>query len=292
MALTKRVRKLAPKDGTWVRTEVNLGSILNRAWDGDRSLPGVIGRMWVPAMVRLVPHEGESTRQNPEGIYYHAEAILEADPDRQVHENLSCYAAQFTRDSHMHGWEDQNQWIYAPFGYDVAEAAPGEDASWYSCDQCGQGLYRDEDDERHDKAAVLYDGALVCRDCDVRGLVATAEVRARLDRCRIIASILGSRALDNFDRQVDFLASKEAWGSPAQTRIWLDGEHSFTWRTFHFRDGERIPGMFGGLIYHGPRPVLDEGGSIAGFETWDYEASKYRPATGEERVHARWGIHT
>jgi hypothetical protein len=125
----------------------------------------------------MEPHEGEKTPRNPDGTCYHAVVkvgCLSISPEVKL---SSPYSAGLLKDSTLDGWDHENKWIYP-----VSECDPmlGEDASVYACDRCGHHLYRDDVGLRHSHSACLFDGGLVCRDCEYLGAIIPAEVRDRL----------------------------------------------------------------------------------------------------------------
>ena len=167
---------------------------------------------------------------------------------------------------------------------------PGGDVSVYRCDLCDNNLYRDDKGHRHERSACIYDGSLVCRDCEVTGLVYTQEVEDRLARCRTLADFVGAECRKQFDRMIERLGGGFSFGSPSQTRLFNDGDWSFFRRTVvHTPSGDK-EGMHGGLIRHGPCPIED--GDTFKFRTWDYGLKCERDATKAEIEGIHWGIHT
>ena len=91
---------------------------------------------------------------------------------------------------------------------------------------------------------------------------------------------------------VEYLSRVESWGKPAQARWFLDSHKwSFFWSERVLTDDGWKPSLHGGLIQHGPRPALGEGGAFT-FTTWDYAEKKERSATEDEIEGVCWGIHT
>src|SRR5262249_9575632 len=157
----------------------------------------------------------------------------------------------------------------------------------------GHGLYRDDLGLRHDRSACLMNGELVCRDCDWQGLVTQSDAVLRLERCRRLADFVGPACRENFERRIGVLS---AWnrgdGRPIQTRLMLDSHRwSFFWSEKVLVEGDWKQAMVGGLIQHGPTPVLGDDGAFA-FTTWDYAVKAERPATLDEIQQIEWSIHT
>jgi hypothetical protein len=290
MALRHYPRKRMPLDGTWVKTDAHLGTILREAArdHDDRTWPEFLASVWVPIWVKLMPHQGLPTPSNPSATYYHP-VIKIGDLNAPEIECVSPYTANLVRDGNLDCWDNDNRWIYRPL--DGYPDAPGEDVSVYECNQCRQALYRDDIGRRHDRSACLDDGALVCRDCDVRGLVYAADVEERLERCRRLADHIGPEARRKFESQIEFLGRGVCFGHPCQTRLFLDGQWSFFWRETLFTSEGKKDGMVGGLILHGPQPHLGADGSYE-FTSWDYVDQCQRPATAAEVAGMSWGIHT
>lgn len=245
-------RHRMPTDGTWVRTEAGLNGIvrdINR-WGGDRfreeddpdyrPLHTKLEGVWVPVWVKLEPHKGQATPQNPEATYYHPIVKIGNVKSTQEIKLSSCYAAGLGQDCGLDSYNNFNMWHYRPLDdYYMANALvpPGEDTSQYECSICQKVLYRDESGRRYDRSATIYDGSLVCRDCEVDGAVFAQDVEDRLAKvrkvCDHIAKNYHTEAVAAFKHQWDFLSRKTAWDKPNQTRVWLDGEWSFYWRDFH-----------------------------------------------------------
>jgi hypothetical protein len=291
MALRHIRRSRVPLDGRWFRTEARLQSIMREAarYDDEMSWPGFVQDTWVPIWVRMEAHEGEKTPTNPEGTYYHPivkVGCLSISPEVKP---SSPHSAGLFKDSNLDGWDHENKWIYRVF---ESDRLLGEDASVYACDQCKHHLHRDDLGLRHSHSACLFDGGLVCRDCEYLGAIIPAEVRDRLSLCRTLADVIGPACRENLEGQVSALSRVESWCKPAQTRWFLDSHKwSFVWSERVLTDDGWKPSLHGGLIQHGPRPVLGEGGAFA-FTTWDYAEKKERPATEDEIKGIYWGIHT
>jgi hypothetical protein len=118
----------------------------------------------------------------------------------------------------------------------------------------------------------------------------TAE--EQLDRCRKLAQFLGDDHISKFERQIEHLSHGFCWGRPSQTRLFKEDRFSFAWSTIMLMDDDtRKQGMNGGLIQHGPCPIIGEDGKYR-FETYDYGAKKVREATPEEVGNISWSIHT
>lgn len=302
MALRQIFRKRVPTDGTWVRTKARLASLIREAipphcdfgLDGDDSTQIVVeARLW--------PHGGEKTQDNPSGIYFHAQIRYSQwgshDEGSHGHRvtlgHVSPYLV-FYRDSRLDGWDSTDKWIYSPLAEDVAEGfgkLPGEDVSVYECNQCEGWNYLDPEGRRFDRSACMFDGELVCRDCDTLGLVYSQDVSDRLAIARTLSARIGDDCLQQFENRLNLLGRRESWGFPAQTRLFLDGETSFFWIEKVRREDGWKYSLRGGLIFHGPYVKVGHDGSFT-FTKWDYDAARERPATEEEIAASSWGIHT
>jgi hypothetical protein len=257
-------------------------------YDDEISWPGFVEDTMVPVWARMESHQGEKTPTNADGTYYHAVAkvgSLEFSPEVKL---CSPYSAGLLKDSTLDGWDNENKWIYRVF---ESDPMLGEDASVYACDQCGHHLYRDDLGLRHSHSACLFDGGLVCRDCEYLGAIIPAEVLVRLNLCRTLADSISIECRQQFEGQVATLSRVESWGKPAQTRWFLDPHKwSFFWSERVLTDDGWKPSLHGGLIQHGPRPVLSDGAFA--FTTWDYSQQRERRATDDEIKGICWGIHT
>lgn len=298
-------RHRMPTDGSWVRTEAGLDSIVRETQrnmsDADyHSLPVCLEGAWVPIWVKLVPHQGEATPQNEAGTYYHPIVrVGHAGCTKEI-EMWSCYAAGLNQDGTLDGWENHNLWHYRPLDEHYSFTGivpPGEDTSTYECSICEQVLYRDESGRRDNRSATIFDGGLVCRNCEVNGPVYSQDVENRLALVRRMCAYIGEKyqtdATAMFERQWDRLKRDTTWGKPNQTRIWLDGRWSFYWRDFPLVEVGKPRGqvMNGGLIQHGPTPVANPDGSFS-FFTYDYDIHGTRPATDDEIRNLHYSVHT
>jgi hypothetical protein len=295
-------RHRMPTDGTWVRTETGLDSIVRETQrhvaDAEVCrLPVKLENVWVPVWVKLVTHKGQATPQNPEAIYYHPIVRVGHIANKEEIEIQSCYSAGLSQDCTLDGIDNCNMWHYRPYDdYYMANAPvvpPGED----ECSICEQVLYRDESGRRDNRSATIYDGSLVCRTCEVNGAVYAQDVEDRLIQVRKVCDYIGKtyhvETVANFERRWDRMNHPIAWEKPNQTHIWLDGEWSFYWQDFALVEPgqKRKPGMNGGLIMHGPTPVSQSDGTYK-FTTYDYDKRVQRPATPEEISGLTWGCHT
>ena len=98
-----------------------------------------------------------------------------------------------------------------------------------------------------------------------------------------------SAACEIFDRKVS------GGGTPLQTRLWLDGDWSFSWSTLWLdkEAGEWKRYMHGGLILHGPRPLKSDRLERALLvRAVRLRHKKWRNATTEEMSRMDWSIHT
>ena len=147
--------------------------------------------------------------------------------------------------------------------------------SVYQCDKCSEHLYRDDFGVRHDRSACLMDGGIVCRACDWHGMIATVRGAGSDGEVPSTSpAYVGQKARSSLERGFEMFERKSAPAatSPLQTRVWLDGDWSFSWSTLVKDDGEWKRYMHGGLIMHGPTPSKTENGDWS-FSTWDYGPS-------------------
>lgn len=290
MALKHVKRSRVPLDGRWFRTTAGLQSILRDAarYDDEMSWPACVSETWVPVWVSMAEcHDAQQTPQNPTGLIFRPTVRIGEFCSPEVKLSYG-YSAGLTRDANLDGWDTDQKWIYRVF---EGDAPLGQDASIYVCDRCNEHLYRDDLGARFSHSACLYDGALVCRDCEYRGLIVPGDSAERLSRARRLADFVGGECREHFERQIGHLSRDESWGHPAQTRLMLDGEWSFFWAERFLVDGQWKQGLVGGLIQHGPTPRLGNDGAFT-FTTWDYEIKAVRAATEAEIRGIRWGIHT
>lgn len=290
MALKHVRRSRVPLDGRWFRTTARLQSILRAAarYDDEMNWPSCVSETWVPVWVSMVEcHDAQQTRQNASGLIYRPTVRI-GDMNSPEVKLGDGYAAGLDKDSHLDGWDNDHKWIYRVFEND---SPLGEDASLYLCDQCGHGIYRDDLGRRHDRSACIYDGGLVCRDCECLGLIVPGDSADRLENCRKLASFVGRKCRDGLERNLEVISRKESWGHPSQTRLMLDGQWSFFWSERVRIDNEWKKGMVGGLIQHGPTPLLGDDGAFA-FTTYDYGTKVVRPATEKEIASVCWSLHT
>lgn len=296
-------RRRMPTDGTWVKTEASLDGIvrhLNRhaSEEDRRGLPMQLEGVWVPIWVKLVPHKGQATPQNPEAIYYHP--IIRIHEGTEEIELWSEYVAGLSRDGRLDGIYNHNHFHYHPLAshYACAMASPpGEDTSIYGCSLCEKEMYRDDLGRSEDNCATIFDGTLVCRNCEVPGATYSRKVEERLDKiknlCVEIKEKTGEDLYQGFSRQWDFL-TRTSWGNGAkrQSRVFLDCKWSFYWVSFAIRPNKpAVRDMNGGLIMHGPVPVPQEDGTHK-FVKFDYELQRDRGATIDEIKSIHWSIHT
>ena len=137
------------------------------------------------------------------------------------------------------------------------------------------------------------DGGLVCRDCEVCGLIAAADARTNMDRAHKLASFIGGDALSSYERGMAHFAEKTTGGGrPCQTRLYPEDKYSFGWSALVMDDdGKWKRWIHGGFIKHGPNAEPAEGGGYD-FTTWDYGKKCVRAATPEEISHTTWNTHT
>lgn len=299
MGLKKHVRHRVPTDGTWFRTEANLGGLLMSAarnqgyafWDRYKS-PDVADSTWVPIWVRMELYEAQHTKKRPDGMVYGAVVRIGNIQSPEIEMHGSNYAAGLSKDATLDGWDNDEMWHYIPSGYAPSDTPPGEETSFYECLACKQSLYRDNLGDRSHNSACLFGGTLVCRDCEVTGLVADGETKDQMSRARKLANHIGPECLKRLERDFDLLNQGFSWGHPAQARLFREDKFSFCWSTTIFEeDGAKRRGMNGGLIKHGPHVTEDGNGGYT-FRTWDYSANAERDATPEEVAGIHWSIHT
>jgi hypothetical protein len=292
--LKKVNRRRAPLDGSWFRTKARLQSIMRAAarYDDELSWPGFVEDTIVPVWVRMERYHAQETRQHPDGMIFGPVIKVGVFDSPEIPMFGHHHAAGLYSDHALDGleagvWGDR--WIYSVLDGD--HESGGEDVSLYLCETCGHGTYRDDLGLRHDRSACLMDAALVCRDCDWRGLVTPLDTVVRLERCRKLADFVGGR--ESFERRIEFLSAKTRGdGRPTQTRLMLDSHRwSFFWSEKVLVEGDWKPAMVGGLIQHGPTPVLGDDGAFT-FSCWDYGLKAERPATADEIRHIEWSIHT
>ena len=182
MALRHIPRHRMPVDGTWVRTEARLDGIIRcEAGDDDSLPPESIRDSWVPIWVRMELYKAQETPKHPDGMIYGPVVKIGSLQSPEITLFGHHYSAGLSRDGELDGWEATDPWLYHPLaGFYRDEPPPGEDVSQYECDRCQQWLYRDDTGRRHAKSACISDGGLVCRDCEVTGMVYAADVEQRL----------------------------------------------------------------------------------------------------------------
>ena len=291
MALTKIRRHRVPNDGTVIRTTASLNSIMRAVsrYDDDMEWPKFCNETSVPVYVRMELYKAQETRQRPDGMIYGPVVRVGAMDSPEVPMFGHHHAAGLFNDYNLDGHDTTDKWLYRPLDDDAN--SHGEDVSVYRCDLCNNDLYRDELGLRHDRSACIFRGGLVCRDCEVTGLVFDRETREQIVRCRKLADHLGPDCRKRFENHLEQLGLGFSFRWPAQTRLFREDTWSFFWRTVCFTDAGKKEGMHGGLIQHGPHPTLNDDGSFT-FTTWDYGLKKEREATAEEVAGVHWGIHT
>lgn len=290
MALRLIQRFRAPLDGTWFKTEANLSSIMQQASPrhDDMKLPHFVDQTRVPIWVSLQPHIGLPSKRNPEATYYHTTIKVGSDSSPEV-KNIDCYAAGLYKDPHLDGYDADNKWLYSPI---EGSQEFGEDASVYECDRCKHWLYRDDQGRRYDRSACLKDSDLVCRDCDMTGLIYDSDVETHLKKCRKLATHLGEKATASLQRCIDSVGGERSWGQPSQTRLYMERPWSFGFAvTLIKENGDRKQSLSGGIIQHGPAVILKDDGSYE-FKQYDYGAQCHRDANEVEVGNISWSTHT
>jgi hypothetical protein len=296
VALRKVTRFRAPIDGSWFRTQARLNGILRATtgYDDINVYPSWVDKTTVPIWVSMRPYKAQETRKNPSGMMFGPVVKVGATDAPEVEMFGHHWAAGLSYDDVLRGdWggESLDRWIYHPDPSGNPLDARGEDASFYVCDKCEQTLYRDERGERSHNSATIFNGSLVCRDCDVTGLVMDADAEKQLMRCYALANHVGEGLPDRLARMVDRLAGGFSFGSPCQTRLFKSDDYSFNWSTTVFTEEGKRRGMNGGLIQFGPHPK-ETGVDGYTFRQWDYSLKAERDATPEEVANISWSIHT
>lgn len=294
MALTHQPRRFAPCDGTWFQSTAWLGHILRAASRHDDSMhwPKSMEDTRVPVWIKMEQYKAQETRENPSGMMFGPVVRIGTMQSPEIEMFGHHGAAGLFHDYRLNYDDpDGTKWIYRPYSYTSSHYAPGEDASVYQCDQCMELLYRDDMGRRFDRSACIFDGGLVCRDCEVTGLVYDQEVSDRLDLARKLADRVGGDCRSNFENRLNSLGFPSYFGSPSQTRLYKDGKWSFGFSISVFTDEGRKKGLHGGFIQHGPCPTLNEDGTFK-FTEWDYKNSCIRDATPDEISGIRWSTHT
>ena len=292
MALMKLVRHRAPVDGGTFRTMAQLDRILRVATDHDQEmrLPDVCDETKVPIYVRMVKYKAQKTPVTPDRMIYGPVVRIGSMDSPEIEMFGRHWAAGLTQDYHLDGFEKTDKWLYRPMSCDIDPA--GEDVSFYLCDKCQTSLYRDETGRRQNHSACLFNGSLVCRDCEVTGLVYDHDTAEQLARARKLAGFVGDACLANLNSRVAQLNQGFRFGRPSQTRLFREDKFSFNWSCVIFNeDGTRKQGINGGLIQFGPRPIemdLDR----YEFRTWDDTLAAERDATHDEIKGIHWSIHT
>jgi hypothetical protein len=294
MSLRHIARRRAPLDGTWFRTEARLNGVLHSKtrWDNNVEYPSFVNDTIVPLFMKMVKYKAIETPLNPDGMIFGPVVRIGSMESPEFDMFGLHYNAGLFKDYSLdtYDYKKEESWLYRVIDGD--KDAPGEDASAYECSKCNHWLYRDEQGRRYDRSACLLNGELVCRDCDFTGLVYDSTAEEQLDRCRKLAQFLGDDHISKFERQIEHLSHGFCWGRPSQTRLFKEDRFSFAWSTVMLMDDDtRKQGMNGGLIQHGPCPIIGEDGKYR-FETYDYGEKKVREATPEEVGNISWSIHT
>jgi hypothetical protein len=297
MSLTKTIRRRAPIDGSWFKTTANLDNLLRIAaihegkWqEEDMKWPVITGKLHVPVWIRMHLYEGGKCKENPTGMLYGPVVKIGTVDAPELEFYGHHHNAGLEYDSDIDGFDYPRKWLYRPASDDPNSL--GEDASYYWCDKCKNRLYRDDLGRRYNNSACIFVGGLVCRDCEVTGLIYDSEVEKQIVRCNKLASFLGEKHRQQFERQIDQVGGKTFFGMPSQTRLYREDKFSFGWSTFYFTpSGSKEQGMNGGLIKHGPSVIEKPDGGYE-FRLYDYKEKCEREATSAEVGNISWGIHT
>ena len=274
------------------------------AIDLPKRISDVVNETTVPVWVRMEKYKSQVTRDRPDGMRMGPVIRIGTMDSPEVvmhgyHHNCGLFH-DYTFDGDPDTREDGG-WMYYPF--EVA-GDHGDDVSVYECDKCGKHLYRDDFGRRMHNSACLMDGSVVCRECEWHGLIAHAEVQERVRACRHLAAYADGfgktgDVLRSFERGMQTFERKVSGGGNAlQTRLWLDGDWSFSWSTLWLdkEAGEWKRYMHGGFILHGPRPLKNAAPGFEpspySFEQYDYGTKAWRNATVEEVSRMNWSIHT
>ncbi len=136
----------------------------------------------------------------------------------------------------------QGVFVYEPAGDRDEDLGP--DRSLYLCDTCGKYKMPWSDD----------DGNLLCRDCEVTGLVIRDDQIERLEQAREFARQMGIS--QQLEQQLNRMAGGTFFGRRSQCVLSSDfAPHSFSFAHYILPEGEekdRRTGMVGGLIFQGP----------------------------------------
>src|SRR5262249_13849257 len=113
--------------------------------------------------------------------------------------------------------DGQGAWLYEPAS-DDPELCPGPDCSIYLCEICGEHVMPWSDDE----------GNLVCRHCELTGLVIEPDQVERLEQVREFARQMGLG--EQLERQLcHWLGSGTFFGRKSQCVLGYDfAPHSFS----------------------------------------------------------------
>ena len=299
MSLRRIERRRCPHD-KFFRTTARLNSILRAManYNDDKidlakPIWDVINETTVPIWVRMEKYKAQETKRNPDGMIWGPVIRIGTMTSPEIPLFGYHHAAGLFYDYTLDGIDasDDGRWLYYPI---EGDGSWGEDVSVYECSKCGKHNYRDDFGIRHDLSACLMDGELVCRACDWHGMIATSEVQQRMGLCRLLASHVGGNAPRSLERAFEMFERKvSGCGNALQTRLWLDGEWSFTWSTLWFdkEASEWKRYMHGGLIMHGPQPAKTDNNDWS-FSTWDYGKSCVRAATPAEVANIEWSVHT
>jgi len=298
-------RRQAPLDGSPFLTTGNLNSILRYAtnYDDDKAQwPDWVSDTSVSCYVRMRLYKAQETKLHPDGMIYGPVVRVGsmASPEVELHGSHHSVGLFQDRSLFEYGQSDcpaEEPWLYNVQPNDEY-GGRGKNADCYRCDQCGETLYRDEDSQRQSRSATLYNGSLVCRDCDVRGLVLDGPAQNQLTKCRSLANYIAETygndgVVPRLESRIEFLSQRKSWGdSPCQVRAWKEDGFSFYWSELFFNaEGVKKRGLCGGLIQHGPTPVIQPDMTYK-FMTWDYKNHVQCEATKEEVANIEWSIHT
>jgi hypothetical protein len=254
----------------------------------------VINETSVPIWVRMEQYKAQETRSHPDGMIWGPVIKIGTMHSPDVPMFGYHHACGLFRDGTLDGHSSDERpdggWIYYPY---EEQCVPNVDVSVYACDICHERCYRDDFGVRWNKSATIFDGGLVCRDCEVHGLIAPSEAREQMDRASKLARFIGGDTLHSYERGMEMFGRKTTGGGRAcQTRLYKEDMYSFGWSTLVLGDdGKWKPWIHGGFIKHGPDAKPADGGGYD-FTTWDYGKKCVRPATPEEINHICWSTHT
>jgi hypothetical protein len=296
VSLVKLSKKRCPLDENRVFVSMgNLNSLLRvmSHYSDECVWPSDVNKIDVPVFVRMVRYKAGESRLVPDGMRWGPMVRVGSVESHEINMCGYHYAAGIATDMGLDGCDagDNHKWLFDAVDHPFNTLC--EDAGIYRCDICNEHVYRDDFGLRFNRSATIFDGSLVCRDCEVHGLIAPRETREQMDRAHKLASFIGGDALASYLRGMEQYQQKTTGGGrPCQTRLYKEDMYSFGWSTLVQNDeGVWHRWIHGGFIKHGPNAEPAEGGDY-NFTTWDYGQKCVRSATTEEINHIHWSSHT